>query len=111
MNNLNNRVQLIGRLGIDPEVRTFSADSKMARLQIATSDRTKDKEGKLKEHTHWHNVVAWGNLAKITESYLKKGSKVAIEGRLNYRSFEDKDGNKRYVTEIVMNELIMLGGK
>ncbi len=110
MKSMNNRVQLIGRLGMDPEVKTFGNDSKMARMSIATSERTKDKEGNYTDQTQWHSVIAWGKLADLATNYLKKGSEVCIEGKLNYRNYENKEGVKQYVTEIVMHEMHMLRG-
>ena len=110
MNTLRNKVQLIGRLGMDPEMKEFG-QSKMARFSIATSDIYKDADGKRVEETTWHTVVAWGKLAEIIGSHLKKGAEVAIEGKLVNRNYEDKDGIKRYVTEIKANELVMLGKK
>lgn len=111
MNNLRNSVQLIGRLGIDPEVKTFDNDQRMARMSIATSEKYKNGEGELVENTQWHNVIAWGRTAEIAEKYLGKGQEVAVRGKLQTRQYDDKDGNKRYVTEVVCNELLLLGSK
>ncbi len=108
MKSMKNRVQLIGRLGNDPELKTFDNDTKMARLSVATSERIKDKKGNTTEQTQWHNVVAWGKLAELVDNYLKKGSELCLEGKLNHRNYEDKQGNKQYVTEIVMHEMQML---
>ena len=109
MTNLRNRVQLIGNLGSDPEVKEFNGDRKMARFSIATNESYKNNDGKKVEETQWHNVVAWGKTAEIVEKYLKKGKEVAIEGKLIHRSYDDQNGNKKYVTEVVVNELLMLG--
>ncbi|MFH2095028.1 MAG: single-stranded DNA-binding protein [Bacteroidota bacterium] len=110
MKNLRNRVNLIGNLGMDPEVRDVNG-KKLARVALATSDSYKNAEGKKIVNTQWHNLVAWGTTATIFEKYLKKGKEVAVEGRLINRSYEDKEGNKKYVTEIHVEELLMLGAK
>lgn len=107
-----NKVFLVGNLGKDPEIR-YSADGKaMASLSIATSETWKDKDsGEKKEKTEWHWLVAFGRLAEVCGEYLKKGSQIYIEGRLQTRKWQDKDGNDRYTTEIVINDLLMLGGR
>ena len=111
MKNLRNSVQLIGNLGMNPEVKTLEKGSTVAKFSIATSDRYKNKKGEQMEDTTWHNIVAWGKTAEIAEKFLKKGSQVAVEGKLTNRSYEAKDGTKRYVSEIVVNEILMLGTK
>jgi single-strand DNA-binding protein len=111
MANLRNRVQLIGNLGIDPEIVKFENGRKLTRFSLATTDVYYDNNGEKKEDTQWHNVVGWGNLAEISEKYLKKGSGIAVDGKIVYRSYENKDGQKRYTTEIVMDELFMLPRK
>lgn len=111
MNNLRNSVQLIGRLGIDPEVKTFDNDKRMVRLSLATSEKYRNGDGEMVENTQWHNVVAWGRTAEIAEKYLKKGQEVALHGKLQTRQYDDKEGQKRYVTEVVCNELLLLGKK
>ena len=111
MNALRNKVHLIGHLGIDPEVKEFKSGRKMARISMATSDIYRDREGKKVSQTQWHNLVIWGKLADIAEQYLHKGSELAVEGRLSYRSYDDSDGNKRYFTEVVVNDLVLLGKK
>jgi single-strand DNA-binding protein len=111
MNNLKNKVQLIGNLGMNPEIKTLESGKKLAKFSIATNESYKNAKGEKVEDTQWHNLIAWGKTADIIEQYLQKGNEVAIEGKLSNRSYEDKDGNKRYVTEIVVNELLMLGGK
>ncbi|MBC8320302.1 MAG: single-stranded DNA-binding protein [Bacteroidetes bacterium] len=111
MTTLRNSVQLIGRLGIDPETTTFGENKTKVKFSLATSDYFKDKEGERVEETQWHNIVAWGNVAKIAEKYLKKGSEIAVAGKLTYRSWDDKDGNTKYITEVLANEIQMLGGK
>jgi len=110
MNNMRNKVQLIGRLGIDPEVKTFN-NGQMARLSVATSEKYTNAKGEQIENTQWHNVIAWGKTAEIVEKYLRKGQEVAIQGRLETRQYDDKDGNKRYMTQVVCQELLMLGKK
>ena len=108
MNALRNKVQLIGRLGQEPEITTFPDGNKMAKFSMATDDSYKDKNGQKVERAYWHNVVVRGGLVKVVESYVQKGQEIAIEGKLTNRSWEDKDGNKRYITEILCNELLML---
>ena len=109
MNALRNKVQLIGNLGNDPEIITLESGKKLAKFSIATNENYKNAQGERVTDTQWHNVVAWGKTAEIIEAYVTKGKEVAIEGKLNHRSFDDKEGNKRYTTEIVCNELLMLG--
>ena len=111
MNNLRNKVSLIGNLGNNPEVKVFESGKKMVRLSLATSENYKNASGEKVEETQWHNLVAWGKTADIAEKYLQKGSELAIEGRLTYRSYDDKNGEKKYITEIIVNELMMLGKK
>ena len=109
MNTLKNKVQLIGNLGNDPEITNFESGKILAKFSIATNDSYKNAQGEKVTDTQWHNVVAWGKTAQIVEKYITKGKEVAIEGKLTSRSWEDKDGIKRYVTEVVCNELLMLG--
>jgi len=111
MNTLRNKVQLIGNLGQNPEIRTLENGKSVAKLSLATTESYRDAQGKKVTDTQWHNLSAWGNLAKIAEKYLVKGSEIAIEGRLMHRTYEDKDGVKRYFTEIVVSELVMLRKK
>ncbi len=108
MNNLRNRVQLIGNLGNDPEIKELENGKKLARFSIATNDSYKDAEGKKITHTQWHNIIAWNGNASIAENYLKKGKEVAIEGRLAHRSYDDKEGNTKYVTEVIVNQILLL---
>ncbi|MEK6777182.1 MAG: single-stranded DNA-binding protein [bacterium] len=105
-----NRVQLIGRLGKNPEVRYTANGSAVANFSLATNETWTGKDGQKNERTEWHNLVAWGKLGEICGEYLTKGKQIYIEGRLNTRSWEDKDGNKRYTTEIRAENMIMLGG-
>jgi single-strand DNA-binding protein len=109
MNTLKNSVQLIGHLGQDPEIVNLESGSKLAKFSIATSDSYKNTEGEKVEDTQWHNIVAWGKTAEIVENYLVKGKQVAVAGKLIHRSYETKEGEKRYITEIKCNELLMLG--
>lgn len=109
MKSLRNRVQLIGRLGQDPEVKTLESGKKLATFSIATSDYYKNDKGEKVEDTQWHNVVAWGKQAELVGEYLKKGKEIALEGKLIHRSYENGNGEKRYVTEVNMNELLMIG--
>ena len=108
MNNLRNSVNLIGNLGMDPEVKELSKGKKVAHFSIATTDAYKNAEGKVIKETQWHNVVAWGGTATIAEKYLKKGKEVALQGKLTHRTYEDKSGTTRYFTEIVANEIVLL---
>ncbi len=108
---LKNKVQLIGNLGNAPEVKTLDSGKKMARFSVATNESYRNAKGEKVTETQWHNLVAWGKLAEIAEKYLGKGKEVAIEGKLVSRSYNDKEGNKKYITEIQVNELLMLGAK
>ncbi|NVO18713.1 MAG: single-stranded DNA-binding protein [Bacteroidetes bacterium] len=105
-----NKVILIGNLGKDPEVQNFETGKK-ASFSLATTEIQRDREGNEIQHTEWHNVVMWRGLADIAETYLKKGSQVYVEGRLRSRSFDGKDGVKRFVTEIQVDNLVLLGGR
>ena len=107
---IRNKVQLIGNLGQLPEIRTTETGKKVARFSIATNDTYRSANGERVTQTSWHNVIAWGKLAEISEKYLTKGREVAVSGKLVHRSYVDKNGVKRYVTEVVLNELLMLGG-
>jgi single-strand DNA-binding protein len=111
MRNLRNSVQLIGRLGQDPEVRTLTSGKKLTSFSLATTDAYKNANGDKVEETQWHNIVAWGKVGEIAAEYLKKGTEACIEGKLVHRNYENNAGEKRYVTEINMNELLMFGGK
>ena len=106
---LRNQVQLIGRLGKDPEVKQFEDGKTKASMSVATNGYYLDKEGERVENTQWHHVVTWGNNAKIAEKYLKKGSELAVQGRLEYYSYDDKEGQKKYGTEVVALEVVLLG--
>lgn len=108
MNALRNKVQLIGHLGQDPEIVNLESGNKLAKFSIATSESYKNAQGEKVEDTQWHNIVAWGKTAEIVENYLTKGKQVAVEGKLTHRSYETQNGEKRYITEIRCNELLML---
>lgn len=110
MTSLKNSVQLIGRLGNDPEVRSFDSGKRMATFSLATNEKYTNNKGEKVEDTQWHNIVVWGKKVDVVENYLNKGSEVAIEGKLINRSYE-KDGVTKYVTEINLNELLMMGKK
>ena len=106
-----NKTMLIGRLGEDPDVRYTKSDTAVANLSVATSERYKDKQGEWQDKTEWHRVVAWGRLAEICQEYLKKGSQVYIEGPLQTRKWEDKEGNTKYTTEVKALTMTMLDKK
>ena len=108
---LKNKVQLIGNLGNAPEVKTLESGKKMARFSVATNENYRNAKGEKVTETQWHNLVAWGKVAEIVEKFLTKGKEVAIEGKLINRSYNDKEGNKKYITEIQVNELLLLGVK
>lgn len=105
-----NKAIILGRLGKDPEVRHLENGTTVANFSVATSETWKDKNGEKQENTEWHNCVAWKKTAEIIEKYIKKGDQIYIEGKLQTRSWE-KDGDTRYITEIVINNLVMLGSK
>lgn len=106
-----NKAILIGRLGKDPEIRYTPSGTAITTFSMATDESYKDKSGEKQSKTEWHNIVAWSRLGEICGEYLQKGSLVYIEGKLQTRSWEDRDGNKRYITEIVAQSMQMLGGK
>ncbi len=108
MATINNKVQLIGNLGRDPEIRETEGGKKVAKFPLATTESYKSDTGERISDTSWHNIVAWNGLATIAEKYLQKGKEVAVEGRINYRNYEDKDGVKKYVTEIVLSQIHLL---
>ncbi len=108
-----NKVILIGNVGKDPEIRYFENDRAVANFPIATTERgfTTSSGQQIPERTEWHNVVVWGGLAKVVENYVKKGTQIYIEGKLRTRSWDDKDGNKRYTTEVYADNIQLLGRK
>ncbi len=107
MSTLRNSVRLIGRVGNNPEVKNFDGGKKVATLTLATNEVYYNDKNEKVENTQWHNLVAWGKVAEIIEKFVEKGKEIAIEGKLTYRTYDDKEGNKRYVTEIVINEIVM----
>ncbi len=109
MNTLKNKVQLIGNLGQEPEIVNLESGKKLAKFSIATNDYYYNKEGDKITDTQWHNIVAWGKTAEIIEKYVNKGQEIALEGKLTSRSYDDSEGKKRYITEVVCQELLMLG--
>ena len=111
MSTLRNKVQLIGHVGNDPEIKTFDGGKKLAKLNVATNENYKNEKGEKVEETQWHSLIAWGKTADIIEKYVVKGKEIAIEGKLTHRSYEDKNDEKRYVTEVVIDELMLLGSK
>jgi len=108
MNNLRNRVNLIGNLGTDPEVKKLESGKMLAKFPLATSETYKNSEGQKVSETQWHNLVAWGSTATFIEKYLRKGNEIAVEGKLTHRSYEDKEGTKKYITEVLVNEVLIL---
>ncbi len=111
MNALKNSVRLIGHLGDEPKVKMLNGGKKIAAISLATNETYRDSKGGMQSETTWHRLVAWDKNADIAEKFLKKGSEVAVEGKLTHRSYEDKNGEKHYITEIVVNSLLMLDKK
>ncbi len=109
MNTLRNSVKLIGRLGQDPEVKLLDKGNKVATFSLATSDSFTTKDGTRQEQTQWHSIVVWGKLAVVCEKYLKKGKEIAIDGRLTYRTWEDKNGTRHFKSEIICSDLLFVG--
>jgi len=108
MNNFKNRVNLIGNLGMNPQVREIGNGRKVARFTLATSESYRNNKGDKVTDTQWHNIVAWGSQATFAERYMEKGQQVAVEGKLTHREYKDSKGEKRYITEIVVNEILIL---
>lgn len=111
MNALRNKVQLIGNVGNDPEIKILEGGKKLAKFTIATNEVYYNENKEKITDTQWHNVSAWGKTADIIENFVTKGKEIALEGKLTHRSYDDKEGIKRYYTEVVANELLLLGGK
>jgi len=111
MNNLRNSVRLIGNLGANPEIKELNSGKKLAKASLATSDKYKDADGNQVTETQWHNLIAWGKTADFFEKFLEKGNEVAVEGKIINRSYADKDGVKKYVSEINVSEILKLGSK
>lgn len=108
---IKNKVTLIGNLGNNPEIKTFDNNKKVAHISLATNETYKNKNGEKVTETTWHNVVAWGRMAEVSEKFLKKGTEVCVEGKLVNKSWLDKDGNTRYSTEIMVNDIVLLSHK
>lgn len=106
-----NKVILVGNLGKDPELRYTPSGTAVATFSLATTERYKDREGNKQEKTEWHNIVVWRQLAEICGKFLHKGKQVYVEGKIQNRSYDDRDGNKRYISEVVVNEMQMLGSR
>lgn len=111
MYSLRNKVQLIGNLGKTPEIKNTDSGKKLAKFSVATNEVYTNNKGEKVKETQWHNLVAWGKLAEIAEKYLDKGSEVVIEGKIITKDYTDKDGNKKYTTEIQVNEMLLMGSK
>lgn len=111
MSTLRNKVQLIGNLGNAPEIINLESGKKLAKFSLATNENYKNAQGEKQTETQWHNIVAWNKTAELIEKYVEKGREIAIEGKLTSRSYDDKDGNKRYITEVIVSELLLLGSK
>ena len=111
MNAIKNKVQLIGNLGNNPEIKSLDSGKKLAKLSIATNETYKNSKGEKVTDTQWHNLIAWGKTAEIIEKYLKKGSQVAVDGKLVNRNYTDKEGKKHYITEVQVNDVLILGPK
>jgi len=109
MNALRNRVQLIGNIGNDPEIMTLDSGKKRAKFTLATNENYKNDKGEKVTETQWHHLIAWGKSAEIIEKYTSKGTQIAIEGKLTHRSYDDKNGEKKYITEVVLNDMLLLG--
>ena len=107
MNALRNKVQLIGRAGNDPEIKSFDNGKKIANINLATNDHYTNQKGEKVEETQWHRVVAWGKTADLIEKYVTKGKEIAIEGKLSTRSYDDKNGDKKFVTEVVISDILL----
>jgi len=111
MSNLRNKVQLIGNVGIDPEMTVLESGKKVIHFSLATNENYRNSKGEKVQSTDWHNMVAWNKTAEIIEKYAGKGKEIAIEGNLTSRSYETKEGEKRYITEVIISEVLLLGPK
>lgn len=109
MNALRNKVQLIGHVGQEPEIKTFEGGKKLANFTLATNESYTNAKGEKVEQTEWHRLTAWGKTADVIEKFVTKGKEIAVEGKLTHRSYDDKDGVKRFITEVVINDLLLLG--
>ena len=111
MSTLRNKVQLIGNVGNEPEITNLESGKKVAKFSIATNESYKDSKGEKQQDTQWHNIVVWGKTAEIVEKYVGKGKEIALEGKLTLRTYETKEGETKYVTEVVASEILLLGTK
>ncbi len=111
MSSIRNRIQLIGNLGADPEIKEMESGRKLAKFSVATNEIYRNQEGDLVTETQWHRLIAWGRTAEVAEEFLKKGSEVAVDGKIQTRSYTDSEGEQKYLTEVVVNELLMTGSK
>lgn len=111
MSTLTNKVQLIGHVGKEPEIVNLESGKKLAKFSMATNESYKNGSGERITETQWHNIIAWGKTADLVEKYVNKGKEVGIDGKLTTRSWDDKEGNKHYITEVVCNELLLMGSK
>ncbi|WP_040303676.1 single-stranded DNA-binding protein [Algoriphagus machipongonensis] len=111
MNTLRNRVQLIGRLGSKIEIKNLDGGKTLGKVSMATNEYYKNQKGERVEETTWHNIVAWGKQADLLDKYTDKGSEIAIEDKLSNRSYEDKEGNKRYISEVVVQSILLMGDR
>ncbi len=111
MSNLRNKVQLIGNVGNNPEMTVLESGKKVIRFSLTTNENYHNAKGEKVQSTHWHNLVAWNKTAEIIEKYASKGKEIAIEGKLTARSYETTDGEKRYITEVIVSEVLLLGAK
>jgi|TARA_R110002012_G_scaffold319977_1_gene542003 single-strand DNA-binding protein len=109
MSTIRNKVQLIGNVGREPEIVNLESGKKLAKFSVATNESYKNGNGERITDTQWHNIVAWGKTAELVEKYVNKGKEVGVEGKLTNRSWDDKEGNKRYITEVICNELLLMG--
>ena len=109
MSTLRNKVQLIGNVGNDPEIKALETGKKLAKLTLATNETYKNDKGEKTTETQWHNIIAWGKTAETIEKFVGKGKEIAIQGKLTHRSYDDKNGDKKYFTEVVVSDLLLLG--
>ncbi|SFU17422.1 single-strand binding protein [Algoriphagus locisalis] len=109
MNTLRNKVQLIGRLGSKVEIKNLEGGKTLGKVSLATNEYYKNQKGERVEETTWHNIIAWGKQAELLDKYSDKGSEIAIEGKLSNRSYEDKEGNKRYISEVIVQSILLMG--
>ncbi len=111
MSTLKNKVQLIGNVGQDPQITVLDSGKKVTRFSLATNEHYKNSKGEKMQNTYWHNMVAWGKIAEVIEKHVTRGKEIAIEGKLTSRSYQTKEGEKRYITDVVINEVLFMGSK